>query len=311
MMLKKRGIFFTTAAIALAMVIIVTYGAYNTYRLSDRMEVIDTRIGTLNLFIKDVENDLSKGVYIAGFRTLLSFNQFIAANGTYIDNVNQRFEESFLNGTINAQQLSLMEDSTFTDWANRVSAEANKVDIQFNFVINQVKLNQSDPWSVDIGLNLSLDIRDKRNTSYWIRERYLTNRISIIGFEDPLYVVNSKGRVTNTITRSNLTNFVVNGDVTNLLIHTNNSYYIAHNDSPSFLMRFEGKLDNSTPGIESLVNLDEFQQQGLVLKDRSIVDYIYFGTQNTQNHRINKTPEWFKIDEGHLDVYQVRNMTIS
>lgn len=319
-MSKKRGIFYTTAAIALTIVIFVTYSSYSAYRLSDKMDVIQTRIETVNFFIKDVEKDISNGAYIAGFRTLLSFNQFIANNGTFINNVNEKFKESFLNGTINQQPLSLMKDSTFTDWANKISIEANKVDIKFGFTVNDVKINQTDPWTVSIGLNLSLDIRDKRNTSYWIRERYLTTKIDIIGFEDPLYVVNSNGRVTNAIIPSNITNFVVNGNVQNLLTHMNNSYYIAHNDSPSFLMRFEGNLGNSTYGIESLVNLDEFQAQGLAIKDRSIVDYIYFGTKSTTNFRVNATPEWFKIDgtlpapgpaKGeHLDVYQVRNVTI-
>ncbi len=308
--MSKKAIFYTTAAIALTIVIIVTYSSYSTYRLSDKMEVLQTRIETVNFFIKDIERDIDKGIFIAGFRTLLSFNQFIATNGTFVDNVNVRFKESFLNGTINNQPLSLMKDSTFTDWSNKISAEADKIDIKFNFVVNDVKINQTDPWTVDIGLNLSLDIRDKKNLSYWIRERYLTTRINIIGFEDPLYIVNSKGRVTNAIIKTNITNFVVNGKVGNLLIHTNNSWYIAHNDSPSFLMRFTGDLGNSSYGIESLVDLDEFQQQGLTLKDRSIVDYIYFGTQNTFNYRINATPEWFKIDQGHLDAYQVRNLTI-
>ncbi|MBI2651938.1 hypothetical protein HYX00_00610 [Candidatus Woesearchaeota archaeon] len=318
--MTKKAIFYTTAAIALTIVIIVTYSAYSTYRLSDKMDVIQTRIETVNFFIKDVERDINKGAFIAGFRTLLSFNQFIANNGTFIDNVNERFKESFLNGTIEGQPLGLMKDSTFTDWANRISAEANKIDIKFNFTVNDVKLNQTDPWSVGIGINISLDIRDKRNTSYWIRDRYLTSTISIIGFEDPLYIVNSNGRVTNTIIRTNITNFVIGGDVTNLITHANNSGYISHNDSPSFLMRLEGNLGNSTFGIESLVNLEEFQKQGLSLKDRSIVDYIYFGTKATTNYRINKTPEWFKIDgtppvpgqsKGeHLDIYQARNVTI-
>lgn len=307
---QKKSIFYVTAAIALTIVIFVTYSAYSTYRLNDKMDTIETRIETVNFFIKDVEKDIQKGAYIAGFRTLLSFNQFISANGTYIDDVNLRFKESFLNGTIKLQPLSLMKDSTFTDWANKISAEAEKVDINFAFTINDVKLNQSDPWSVDIGIDLNLDIRDKRNTSYWNRNRYVTSRISIAGFEDPLYVVNSKGRVANTIVQSNITNFVVNGKVDNLMTHTNNSYYISHADSPSFLMRLEGSLGNSSNGIESLVNLGKFQQQGLALKDRSVVDYIYFGTKATTNYRINGTPEWFKLDSGHLDTYQVANITI-
>lgn len=306
----KRGIFYTTAAIALTIVVIVTYSAYTAYRLSDRMDILQTRILTVNFFIKDVEKDLSKGAYIAGFRTLLSFNQFIASNGTFIANVNEKFKESFLNGTINNQPLSLMKDSTFTDWANKISAEADKIDIKFDFIVNDIKVNQTSPWDVNIGVNLSLDIRDKKNTSYWSRERYIVSSIPIIGFEDPLYIINSKGKVINTIISSNTTNFVVNGNVDSLMLHANNSYYIEHNDSPSFLMRIEGNLGNSSLGIESMVNLAEFQQQGIAIKDRSVIDYIYFGSKSTVNYRINNTPEWFKIDEGHLDTYQVRNITI-
>ncbi len=310
MMGQKKSIFYTAAAVALSIVIIVTYSAYTTYRLSAKMDVTQTRIETVNFFIKDIERDLGKGIYIAGFRTLLSFNQYITTNGTFIDSVGGRFRESFVNGTINGQPLSLMKDSTFADWANKISAEADKIDIRFDYTITDVRLNQTDPWTIDLGVNVSLNIRDKRNTSYWMRERYLTSRIGITGFEDPLYAINSKGRIANTIIKSNITDFVVGGNTKNLMIHTNNSYYSAHNDSPNFLMRLEGNLGNSTFGIESLVNLDKFLQQGISIKDRSAVDYIYFGTQSTVNYRINSTPEWFKIDEAHLDFYQLRNITI-
>ena len=308
--MKKKSMFYISAAIALTIVIMVTYSAYSSYRLNDKMESIETRIQSVNFFIRNIEKDLNKGIYIAGFRTMLSFNQFITTNGTYLDDVNARFKESFLNGTIKGQPLSLMQGTTFTDWASRISQEADKLDIKFNFTVDDVKISQTDPWIVDIGLNMSFDIRDKRNTSSWIRNRYLNAKINIIGFEDPLYVVNSNGRITNTIIKTNISPFVVNGDVTNLLIHTNYSYYIAHGGSPSFIMRLQGDLGNSSNGIESLVNLEKFQQQNIQLKDRSVVDYIYFGINSTTNYRINNTPTWFKIDQGHLATYGVTNLTI-
>ena len=148
----------------------------------------------------------------------------------------------------------------------------------------------------------------------------MTTGISIIGFEDPLYVVNSHGRVTNAIIQSNITNFVVGNDVSNLLIHANHSYYAAHNDSPSFLMRLTGDLGNSTYGIESLVNVDKFLQQGLSINDKSIVDFIYFGTKNPESFRINNTQAWFKLNgahslptfqidnNGHIQLYQTQNV---
>ena len=310
-MKSRKSIFYTTAAIALTTVIFVIYSSYSTLKLNDKMDSVQSRIETVNFFIKDVEKDINNGAYIAGFRTLLSFDQFIAANGTYITNLNQTFKEAFLNGTVNGKPQTLMTDSTFTDWSSKISAQADDIDIIFNFTINDVHLEQHDPWSVDVVSNISLLIQDKKGVSSWNREKMISSKISIAGFEDPLYLVSSSGRVSSAINPTNISTFVSNGDMANLLYHMNGSFYIAHNDSPSFLMRLEGDFGNSTYGIESLGNVEKFQQQGLVIYDRSIVDSIYFGTQTTTNHRVNNTPEWFKIDDNHLDVYQVANWTIS
>ena len=306
----KKSMFYTLSAISLTIVIIVTYAFYTNYVLSQKMETTRIRIETVNFFIKDVEKDLDKGAFIAGFRTLLSFNEQITGNGTYLDNINSRFKEAFLNGTINNVPVSLMSGSTFTDWADKIEAEADKIDINFDIQVNDIKLFQDNPWFVNVGLNLTLNIWDKKNTSQWKQQRYIVTKISIIGFEDPLYVVNSNGRVTNQIIKSNITAFVTNKNVDKLLEHMNSSYYIAHNDSPDYLMRLKGNLSNSSAGIESLVNLEEFQDQGIALKDRSIVDFIYFGNQVTANLRVNNTPSWFKIDTGHNDTYQIANVTI-
>jgi lipoprotein-anchoring transpeptidase ErfK/SrfK len=56
--------------------------------------------------------------------------------------------------------------------------------------------------------------------------------------------------------------------------------------------------------------LQEFIDQGLTIKDRSAVDYIYFGNQTTTNYRINGTPSWFKLDDKHLSVYEAEDLVI-
>ena len=307
---KKKGVFYTIAAIALSTVIIFTYSSYNNNPLSDNMKGIEIRIDNINFFIKDVENDLEKGAYIASYRTFVSFNQFISTNGTFIPNIEDKFAESFLNGTMQNKSLSLMSGSTFTDWASKISNQANKVDISFGYDIQKIKLVQFDPWTIEISVNITLHVHDKKNTSFWDRPEIIKTKLDIRGFEDPLYVINTIGRVSNQIQISNATPFVINGKVDNLLRHTNDSYYYATNLSPSYLMRLQGDLGNSVYGIESLVNLDKFQAQGITLDDRSVVDYIYFGTGNTVNYRVNSTPYWFKIDFEHLNIYGVTNITI-
>ena|SRR3989338_6075088 len=310
MAVNKKGIFFTFAAIALAIVIILSLNVYKTYEMREKADVIGVRVNTVNNFIKDVEQDLEKGLYIASFRAFASMGEYIANEGKFIENIVGSFNELILNGTLNGQELGLMEESTFTDWVNKIAIQADKVDIKVAFTITDVSINQTDPWSILINSHINITVMDKKNTSSWKRGRDISARVSIENFEDPLYIANSIGRVTNAIVKTPITDFVNGNDVTNLLLHLNNSYYIESTTSPNFLMRLEGSLLNSSTGIESLVNLGEFQAQGLAIKDRSAVDYIYFGTQSTTNYRINQTPSWFKLDSGHLEIYEVQNITI-
>jgi hypothetical protein len=161
-----------------------------------------------------------------------------------------------------------------------------------------------------VSVNIDMDVKDKKQTSSWSINKDIKTNISIEGFEDPLYVINSFGRVTNTIRISPFEHFVIGSNIDNLLTQINESYYITTNMSPTYLMRLEGNLASSEIGIESLVNLQEFIDQGLTIKDRSAVDYIYFGNQTTTNYRVNGTPSWFKIDSDHISVYEVEDLVI-
>ena len=156
---------------------------------------------------------------------------------------------------------------------------------------------------------MDMEVRDNKQTSSWSINKDVSTNLSITGLEDPLYVVNSYGRVSNTIRASPFEHFVIGSSIDNLLEQINKSYYISTNMSPTYLMRLEGDLSSSEIGIESLVNLQEFIDQSLTIKGRSAVDYIYFGDQITVNHRINGTPSWFKLDSEHLSVYEVEDWT--
>jgi hypothetical protein len=306
----KKGIFFTFAAIALAMIIIFSFNAYKGNELREKTDVVAVRIETMNNFIKDVEQDLEKGLYISSFRALASMTQFVSNNNSFISDVDAGFEELILEGTLENQQLSLMQGSSFADWTDKIEVQADKIGILVNFTIIDVKVNQTDPWFVSVRSDVGIKVRDSKNTSSWNRNRSIETRVGIENFEDPLYVINSQGRVSNAIVKTPYSVFVDNGDAGNLLLHLNNSYYLPSNLSPNFLMRLQGILANSTTGIESLVNLGEFQEQGLTIKDRSAVDYIYFGNQITTNFRTNVTPSWFKLDQDHLEIYEVEDLTV-
>lgn len=310
MVLRKKGIVFTITAIALIALTIFSFTIHTSYKLRDKAMVTEIRVYSMNSFIDDVEKDIERGLYISGFRALMSMEQYIANNGTFINDVSYYFRESFLNGSINDSQMDIMNESTFINWTERIKKQAIKLDIIIDFDINDVIIYQENPWTIKIDANITLKVEDIKKTASWERPVYIRTNISIQDFEDPLYGINSNGKVTNIITKTNITDFVAaNNDTTNLQMHLNNSYYIESNTAPSFLMRLAGNLSSSPYGIESLVDLDKFQAQSIPTKDRSVVDYIYFGDQTTTNRNIKYMPPWFKLDEEHLEIYECEDLT--
>lgn len=308
MALNRKSMFFSITAIALIFLVVFSFTIHTSYKLRDKVMVTETRIYSMNSFIDDVEKDIERGLYISGFRALMSMEQYITDNGIFLYNVNSCFKEAFLNGTINNSQMGLMNESTFINWTQRIKEQAIKLDIIVDFDINDIVIYQENPWTVNIDLDVTLNLEDIKKTASWQRPLYIKTNISIQEFEDPLYVINSYGRVTNTIIKTTITDFIVNNETTNLKIHVNNSYYIESTRAPSFLMRLEGNLSSSAYGIESLVNLEEFQAQEVPIKGRSVVDYIYFGDQITTNYNIKNMPSWFKLDEEHLATYECEDL---
>ena len=303
--IKKRAFLFTTIAIALSIVIILSFFVYNRYTLKNEMKPIETRVKTMNNFLKDLKNDIDNSIFIIGFRSLLSLEDYIIKYDKFLNepgmpNLNNAFREVFRYGTINSEKMDLMENNTFTNWTQKMKMQANKTGIKLDFTIDDVTISQSSPWMVDISVDLTITASDKKNTASWTISEVFTKKMNITGFVDPLYLVNNDGKVNNSIRKT-----IVSSFATGLLTHLLNSYYTEHTDAPSYLMRFENNLGSSTYGIESLVNSQKRLDKGLPALDRSAVDFIYFGTGITTDCNIEgmESYTWFELDSSHLGFY--------
>lgn len=319
---SKRGAFFTFAAIALALVILISFNTYNTSRLEDDVEATEVRIATMNSFVKDLENSIGDAAFIVAFRTLLSLEDYMMDKKKFMGeddspNLAAGFEELFLYGTIttgvNTEGMGLMHNNSFFNWTERMKVQANKTGIELDFTVNDVSISHSSPWIVDVSVDLTIAANDKKSNTKLTINRAYTKKINITGFVDPLYMVNNKmgsdiGIVNNTI---RITPVSPAEDDSDLNTHLLNSYYIEHTDAPSYLMRFENNLGSSPYGIESLVNSQKLIDKGLTARDRSAVDFIYYGAQSTTNCEV-KDPNysWFKLDKlpdpSHLDFYDAQ-----
>ena len=317
MALNRKGVFFTFVATVFLALLIFSSVIGNNFRLRQISFATETRISTMNMFVNDVERDVERGAYIAGFRALVALVDEVVSNGEYLTDVDARFNELFFNGTLDGVNSSLLTNNTFTDWISKIENEAQKIDLTLNLSLINASLFQDNPWEVGVEVNIWIFVSDREKTSFWNKSKSIKSYIELEGFEDPLYPLGTNGIVENRIEETPHSYFVNGADISNLLNHTYSGYYVAFTCAPSFLMRLEGDFGSSEYGIESLVDISELQSKGIVISQRSIVDHVYFYLgANPKKYQVLGAPSWFDLDNntdmggtiGHLELYEVNGL---
>ena len=200
-----------------------------------------------------------------------------------------------------------MAGATFPDILSSLKEKTAKVNADIDIINPSIYINQTDPWYVEIILSANVIIKDNGNLVIWDKNSNITAYAQIENLEDPLYLINTNGLVSNKIIKTPFANFVQGSNIANLSMQSTNSYYLASTSAPSFLDRMQGMNAPNLYGIESLVNLAELSSQSIQIKDKSVVDYIYFSNSNPTACNVIPAgmPSWFKLDSDHLAAYQV------
>ncbi|MDH3324243.1 MAG: hypothetical protein OEL89_01240 [Candidatus Peregrinibacteria bacterium] len=300
---------FTLITITLLSLFVVSYGAYSL--VQDRSSV-NKRINTLNNFVSSTEQDLPRQLFISGYRSVFLFDKKILDTGSYIWDVNASLNEIFFNGTLDGVYQDLMEDATFSAMQNFLTGNANKINADIQLLNPIISITQEDPWNLKIALNITLIIEDRGGLVKWNRSEQIVNYIPIENFEDPVYAVNTQNKVSNKVNRTPYSVFVSGADYTNLISHFENSYYRASASGPSFLNRLQGDLSADQNGIESLVYPQDLISQGISVKYKSVVDYIYFSSENPQAYSVPAVNNLILDDEdNHLEIYNVSGVAVA
>ena len=301
---------FTLTSVVFITLLFFSLSADKRYSLHESTTAASQRIRSVNHFIGEIEQDIQRGTYIATFRALLGIQQYITANGQFLNDTQATFGEILVNGTIDGAYISVMNSTELNVWIAKIQQEAAKVAIRLDYRINDVEIYHESPWIASVALNVTLNISDIRGTASWLRDQIIVSQINITTFEDPLYAVYTYGRIINTVLQTNITEFAVGNDTTGLLYHLDRSLYINSTGGPSYVMRLSGNLSGSPYGIESLVNLRRFEDMLLEVKERSCVDYVYFSNESVTSYLINNTYNWFRLDNAsdHLRIYQVEHL---
>ncbi|MBC8494876.1 hypothetical protein H8D36_01855 [archaeon] len=308
----KKGFIFMITVIVFLIIMLTVFYTYEVYKVSMDDNAVEKRVLSMNDYIKDLEVDVERAAYIAGFRTLLSIEEYVSETGEFMTNLETNFQEAFYSGNLSNTTPFMLENSTFSLYLQKINQNSKKIGVQVDINISEINLLQTDPWNVQIDVVSKVTLNDTRGLADWSFEKTYTTNIPISNFKDPLYSVYLKGRLQNFIVKTDITDFVDNNQTSALMSHIEDGLYKASNKAPSYLMRLRGNLSNSTYGVEGLIdiNLLENQEDLEVNYDRSVVDYIYFGNQSTNNRcDVQNMPNWFKIDTEHINDYEINELS--
>ena len=298
--MNKKAQIFTVIAI---MVLMLMFVSFEVFSIINQRDAIETRVSSMDSMLHSIEVNLERQLYIAGFRGIFVALEEIRTSGQYISDIHAFINETFFNGTVNGVNNSILYGTTYSDMINSINSKARKINVEVEMKNASLELSQEDPWNVKLVLTSEFLMEDREGLAQWNKTQIISTKISITSFEDPIYMVNLAPRKINQTLYEG--NYVYNGDVTNLTLHLNGQYYTQHDDAPSFLQRIEGNLsaDPEGNGIESFVRFPD--------EDKTAIDFIYFSPTNNPSptHSVWGMPAWFRIDDAHVEKYQVSSLT--
>jgi hypothetical protein len=295
---SNKGIFFTLIAVSLLAIVLFSYSVTYSYSLQEKSSIIETRVDTMNRFLTSVDADMKNAIYISGYRAIVGLTDYVTSNGTYVASTNASLRELFMNGTVDGDSSSLMVNNTFPLWMEKIGDKGGDIGVELTINVTDISVFQTGPWTVRFSVESDVNLTDQKSTASWIKHKSLYSDVSILGFEDPWYAMHTNGMI---VKRVNMTlydgNFTVVNDTTNLKRHIANTYYIAFNASPSYLMRFENDHNASIYGIESMVNKTEIMEY--CAPTTSSVDTLCWQRNFSSTYHVldmNDTQSGFRID---------------
>jgi hypothetical protein len=301
MAINKKGQFFTLIAV---MILILFIASYEVYSIHDDRSSVKKRISTMDSFLSSFEQDLAREMYIFGFRAVFVCQDYTAKTGEYISDTNEFFKEAFFNGTLNGNYSNVLMGATLPDILTSSNTKASLINVNIEMNNSQISVYQEDPWNLAVVFSFNLTMKDESGLASWEKQEKIKAIVPIEGFEDPIYIVNTGGKLAYRINRTIYEgSFVSGSDVTNLTKQIKRRYYSANPDAPSFLKRMQGDLSADPEGIESLVDIDALSQQGITIQEKNVADHIYFSLDNPSSSHVTGMPSWFTLDDPHLTKY--------
>ena len=318
-----KGVLFSLIMFFISIFLVVflltqraSIGFYSTQK------AIENRVDGMLSLIKNVFDDSERAIEIIGRRACVAAINYVITNGIPLSTANETIAELMLNGSITSVNQSLMEHATIRDWSDTLEYLIETQGFKAKIEILNLTISPLDSFNLEIDYSIIVELSDLKTKTNITKSKRKSISLSIEYLEDPLYPLNTYGRVINIIVKSPHWMNYSSEDTSNLQDDLINSYYHPSLYGASFLDRLEGKYfvqekyrRENPIGLESFINKDKILVAGLPVNYyQTNVDYLYFSNANVTSYRIVGMPESFRLDNEttingmtHLQIY---NLTV-
>jgi hypothetical protein len=297
--------------------------SFEREQFSTRQEIRD-----LEMTYTSIKRSLHVVIDSAVRRAVIASTNYIFNHSTYLNDAEDDLLELILNGTLYSQNVEIMQNNTLTKWINDLE-DFYRISKNYNvsIALKNISLALNDSFHIEFKAIAYINI-SKISVASLSKITNISERTSIIDFEDPFYLLNiTRGGASKIIRKPEYPNFTeliltgsgangwCYGEITNSLLDSDKSKILVKNDisgNESQADDFCGVifkngdetqlnttyLKNSSADVESLLsNYNKILLSGEKNKVWNISNFIDF-VQQGYYYNSSSGPSFFDRLEG-------------
>ncbi len=296
---SRKGVFMTLIAVAI-MILLFSWIKLTTPTIDTEQANLlaeRTRIIVMNKYMDVLETHMANSASVAGYLALQNISEKIRSNKLNITSTAQLNNELMKCMWLNATDCMPVTQTLNYSIKNLTGLAQQSLNIKTNYRINNISVQDTQPFIVTITINVSYNISDgtSSNLATWSTTSLINTTINLEGVLDPLYMYQYQNRTFKTGTRTfhstNYTKYQFNH--TRFVNFYDDANYIAtYNKGVSVIQRYTKNWASTSSccGITSIVQYNELNQTvfpntilaNLSLRDQMLVTrYKYPCTADT------------------------------
>jgi len=215
----KKGFFFTLLVIVLFFLLMLSIRSWVKFQEGrEQLNAIEARASALSSMVESADADAERMTGVAGERAVRYAAFYAAYNLTALKNSSEGIGELMWNCSLNGSQCygvpvgtcssssgtccfnEQMENACFALWGERFAEKVSRYNANASFEEMVFSASQVSPFEVSVSVEMLTSLDDLSGVASFSRHSNFSKRVSIIGFEDPIYAIYKRGEVHRTIT---------------------------------------------------------------------------------------------------------------